>query len=560
MAPPDAPPAAGTLARLPLLALAALTVAVHVAVNRVSPFGLHRDELLYLAMGRHLRFWGMDFPPAIAVLAETTRTLLGDTDVALRLGPALAHAALVLLAGMLAHALRGPRGAQLLAAVAVLASPLFLRAGQLFQPVVLDQLWWTLALLALVHVGRSAHDGVPIARPIADASWTTPAGRRRRQSWRERAGQALSRAVASPWLLLGLAGGLGLLTKFSIVFLGAAVLAALVVGPLRRVLLTARPWLALAVALVIGAPSLVGQLRLGWPVLGQMRELRGTQLVHVGVLEFLGGQLLLGPAVLLAALGAWSLLAARWARAARTAGLACVAAFLLLLALRGKAYYVGPIYPLLFAAGAVALAQGTRGWRASRAGATPRLAIAGVLLLAYGAVTLPIALPVLSPPATARWARTLGVDAATRTNTGTALALPQDFADMLGWPALAATVADAYAALPPATRADVAVLASNYGQAGALDFYGPRVGLPPVVSPAGSYWFFGPGDRVADPVLTVGVPEAALGGRCARVVPLGIVRHAETRWQVPEEQDVPLFLCEQPTPTLRAAWRDLRPD
>ncbi|MGZ8378811.1 MAG: glycosyltransferase family 39 protein [Gemmatirosa sp.] len=560
MASPDAAPGGSTVARLPLLVLATAAVVLHVVVNRLSMFGRHRAELLSRARGRNLSFWGMDVPPAIAVLAETTRALLGDTDVALRLGPALAHAALVLVAGMLAHTLRGGRGAQVLAAVAVLVSPLFLRAGHLFQPVVFDQLWWTLALLALVHIGRAVEHGIGTTRAILDPTWAAPAARRRRLPWRTRVGAWLSHAFGSPWMLLGLAGGLGLLTKFSIFFLGAAVLVALVVGPLRRALLTPRPWLALLVALAVGAPSLVGQARLGWPMFGQLGALRETQLVHVGALEFLSGQLLLGPAVLLAILGAWSLLAARWSRGARTAGIACVAAFLLLLALRGKAYYVGPIYPLLFAAGAVALEQGTRGWRLRRATATPRLAVTGALVVAYGAATLPVALPMLPPAATARWAATLGVDAATRTNTGGSLALPQDFADMLGWPALAAAVADAYAALPDSARRDVAILASNYGQAGALAFYGPRVGLPPVISPAGSFWFFGPGDRVADPVLTVGVPESALRPRCARVVPLGVVRHDETRWQVPEEQDVRLFLCEQPNPSLRAQWERLRTD
>ncbi|MDF1503648.1 glycosyltransferase family 39 protein [Roseisolibacter sp. H3M3-2] len=554
---PDAPAASG-LALRPLLALAALVVGLHVAVNMVSVYALHRDELLYLAMGRHLRFWRMDFPPAIAVLAETTRALLGDTDVAIRLGPAVAHALLVLLAGALAHRLHGARGAQLLAAGTVCATPLFLRAGHLFQPVVLDQLWWTMALLGLVHLGRETTFG---AHATAEDSWSTPEGRRRRTlRGRARVLAWLSRAVSSPWLLLALAGGLGLLTKFSIAFLAAGAAAALVIGPQRRALLTARPWLAALVALAIGAPSLVGQAALGWPVLGQMRELRSTQLVHVGVAEFLGGQLLLGPALLLALLGAVALLGARWARHGRTAGIACVAAFLLLLAARGKAYYAGPIYPLLFAAGAVALQQGLGGrLRLSRSGARRRQLGAAALIGAYGAVTLPVALPMLPPDVTARWAAALGVDAATRTNTGEALALPQDFADMLGWPQMTRAVGDAFAALPDSARADAAVLAGNYGQAGALEFYGPRVGIPDVISPAGSYWFFGPGDRVGDPLLTVGVPEAALRGRCTRLVPLGVVRHDETRWLVPEERDVPLFLCEQPVPDLRAQWGGLRP-
>jgi hypothetical protein len=544
---------------LPLVLLAMVTIGLHTVVNWLSAFGLHRDELLYLAMGRHLRLWAMDFPPWIALLAEATRALLGDTDVALRLGPAFAHGALVVLAAVLARALRGGDGAQLLAAIAVAASPLFLRAGQLFQPVVFDQLWWTLALLALVQIGQSAlYTPSEADEQPMDVSWTTPGGRRRRLSWSARAGAGLSRAGASPWLLLGFAGGLGLLTKFSILFLGAATALALVVGPLRGMLLTSRPWLVIGVTLLIGAPSIVGQLRLGWPVVGQLRELRETQLVHVGALQFLGGQLLLGPAVLLAALGVWALFAARWARGARTAALAAMGAFLILLVLRGKAYYAGPIYPLLFAAGAVALEQGLTRDRVFRAGAGRRLGLAMSVLVIHGLVTLPLALPILTPADTARWASALDVGAATRTNTGGSLALPQDFADMLGWPELARAVGEAYAKLPPVQQNDVTIVAGNYGQAGAIEFYAQRVGLPGVVSPAGSFWFFGPGERVGDPLLTVGVPEAALRGRCTRITPLGRVSHPDTRWQVPEERNVPLFLCEQPVPGLREMWAGLR--
>jgi hypothetical protein len=393
-----------------------------------------------------------------------------------------------------------------------------------------------------------------------DASWTTPGGHRRRLSWSSRMGAGLSRAAASPWLLLGIAAGLGLLTKFSILFLGAATAVALLVGPLRRTLLTARPWLVVLVALILGAPSVVGQIRLGWPVLGQLHELRATQLVHVGILEFLGGQLLLGPAVVLAAIGVWALFAARWARPARTAALAAVGAFLILLALRGKAYYAGPIYPLLFAAGAVALEQGPTRDRFFRARSGRRLGIAAALIVGYALATLPIALPILSPADTARWAAALGVDAATRTNTGESLALPQDFADMIGWPELARAVGEAYARLTPEQQADVTIVAYNYGEAGALEFYAHRVGIPGAVSPAGSFWFFGPGERVGDPVLTVGVPASALRDRCTRLTSLGRVSHADTRWQVPEERDVPLNLCEGPTPSLREAWSGLRPE
>ena len=97
----------------------------------------------------------------------------------------------------------------------------------------------------------------------------------------------------------------------------------------------------------------------------------------------------------------------------------------------------------------------------------------------------------------------------TETNTGEQLALPQDYADMLGWPEQAAAVAAAFRALPPAEQGVAAVLGGNYGQAGALALYGPRLGLPPAVSPAGSFWFFGPGDREGRVAVVVADSAAA---------------------------------------------------
>jgi hypothetical protein len=283
----------------------------------------------------------------------------------------------------------------------------------------------------------------------------------------------------------------------------------------------------------------------------------------VGPAEFFGGQLLLGPAVLLALGGLAALLAAPRAvaplRAGRAAGVAALAAVLLLAAGRGKAYYAGPVYPLLWAAGAVAL--GTRRWSAApdsaraQGWARARLAAAAALVALYGAAALPFGLPVVPPEPMARYAARAG--AGTETNTGGRLPLPQDYADMLGWPELAAATADVWQRLPAEARDGAAVVAGNYGQAGALALYGPRLGLPPVVSPAGSFWFFGPGERVGDPILAVGVPAAELAPLCAALRPLGVVRHERTRWLVAEERDVPLTLCERPRRTLHQLWPSL---
>ena len=557
-APPHAPPGrvrvAGPegegrapLARRVVAGLALLVVAGHVAANLASPYGVHRDELLYLAMGEHLRLWAMDFPPFVALLAQAVRIFAPDVGVdgtaLLRLGPALAHGALVVLAAVLARELGGRRGAQGLAAFAVATAPLFVGAGGLYQPVVFDQLWWTLGFVALARLGRPRARGRPAA---ADA----------RAAWRD-------------WALLGAAVGLGLLTKFSIAFFAAGAAAGILATPLRRRLATPMPWAAAALALALGAPSVVGQLRLGWPVAGQMAELRASQLARVGPLDFLAGQTVMGPALLVAALGLLFLLGglprlaqrlpARWGHplpavttGGRAAGVAALVAVLLLMLGRGKAYYAGPVYPLLVAAGAVALlalwgrAGGGRG-----VGAT-----AAVVLVAFGLLTAPLALPVLPPPEMARYAAAIGQ--APASNTGEPLAIPQDFADMLGWPGMAAATAAAFDALPPAERADAAVIGGNYGEAGALALYGARLGLPEAVSPAGSFWFFGPGDREGRTAVVLADSAAAapeLARLFAEVRPVRAAVPAELRpWVVPEERNAWVFVCHGGRRALVEVW------
>jgi hypothetical protein len=530
-ATPRAAPARPPLALGALLLLALVVVAGHLLVNLFGPYGFHRDEFLYLAMGRHLRLWQMDFPPGIAILAEGTRALLGDSLAAIRFGPAVVGGMLVVLSGAIARELGGGKRAQLLAALCTLASPLFLRAGNLFQPVVLDQLWWTLALLALSRIGRAAH--------ARDAAGVASATR--------------DRTTAGAWIAIGVACGLGLLTKFSIVFIGAGIALAILATPLRRALLGPWPWVALLLAAAIGSPSVVGQILLGFPVAGQMRDLQSTQLERVGTADFLGGQALLGPAVMLALVGLVYLLRSPAARPYRAVGWSCAFAFLILLLLHGKSYYVGPIYPTLFAAGAVALER----WSARRAerGATyaPRLtmAVVALVVLAFGAVALPFGVPILPPARMARYAQAIGVSAATATNAGEQLALPQDYADMLGWEEQTRAVARVWRSLPPDDRARAVVIGGNYGEAGALDLFGPPLGLPPTVSAAGSYWFFGPGDRQGEVAVTLGLEPSDLAPFYRSCAPAARVTNP---WGVPEQRDVQVLVCRSPYRTLQEVW------
>jgi hypothetical protein len=163
--------------------------------------------------------------------------------------------------------------------------------------------------------------------------------------------------------------------------------------------------------------------------------------------------------------------------------------------------------------------------------------------------------PILPPAPMARYAAALGIGEAVATNTGGVLPLPQDYADMLGWRALADSVARVYDALPPADRARAVILANNYGEAGAVDFYGARFGLPKVVAPVGSYWFFGPGKLPGDVVITVGVQPADLASYFSSVEPVTRTRNP---WGVREERSVPIVVARDPYRTLQSIWPEFR--
>ena len=214
--------------------------------------------------------------------------------------------------------------------------------------------------------------------------------------------------------------------------------------------------------------------------------------------------------------------------------------------LHGKAYYIGPIYPALFAAGAVCLGElrGKGGW-ITRAATVLVLVLAGVLALPFG-------LPILPPVQMAKFCESIGLKAAVTTNRGGVLSLPQDYADMLGWEDQVKAVARAVDSLSPEKRSTVGLVARNYGEAGALEFYGPRHGLPPKVMLPDNFQLWPP-DNTCTVVVTIGIPPGDLE-RFFRVVT--VVEHFDNPWMVEEERNLPICIAKTPlslsdTPALR---------
>ncbi len=482
------------------------------------------------------------------------------TEVIIHSGPALAHGALIVLAAAFTYRLGGGALPQLLTALVVATAPVYMRAGALFQPVVFDQLWWTAALYVLLRIGQ-------------ETQRDSAAEARQRTRF-----PPLDQSDGGRWALLGLLLGIGLLTKFTILVLGLAILVALLITPLRRELLTPWPWAAAALAFLIGSPSIAGQMALDWPLIGQFQDLQDAQLDRVSPTAFLLEQVLMvGPIVLVAAVGAVWAVVGRTGPGTRVVAWAAVVAFGVLLAVGGKAYYAAPVWPALVGITLAGVARWTRassrlggadggdgadgvdddGDRRS-VGPSGRLrmpAVAwsamAVLVIGWGVISLPMGLPFLPPEPMARYAARLGITGAVTTNTGEGLELPQDYADMLGWEALADSVLAVYRELPPEERETAVILATNYGRAGAIDYYGADE-LPHAVAPVGSYWFWGPGERPGQVTIVVGAaPEDLLGEhfRSAR-----LARRVENPWGVPEERSVGIVVARDPVRPLQDVW------
>jgi hypothetical protein len=489
--------------------LALLTIVMHCAINYYSPYGFHRDEFLYFAMGDHLQLWRMDFPPLIGIIANCSRILFGDSMVAMRFFPALAGGLMILIAADSVRCLGGKSFAQILSAMAILASALYLRTANLFQPVVFDELWWTLGLWCLLRWRNSGNN-----------------------RW---------------WIGLGIVMGFGLLTKFSIVFFGFGVLIGLLATNERRLLVTRWPWIALALTLIIGIPSIVGQIRLGFPVAAQLDDLRSSQLIFVSYSHFILGQfLILGIAAVVAITGIVALLLSQRFSSYRILGWVFIGSFTILLLTHGKEYYLGPIYPLMIAAGAVIFEQVGTGRMAVL---FRSLTILVITLL--GLVVVPLGLPIFTPSETEQYCRRHGITVALKTNRNTTLRLPQDYADMLGWEDRVIELSKIFNTLTPAQRTDAVILARNYGEAGAIDFFGPRLGLPHALCTSGSYWFFGPGQKSGKVAIAMGCDKFALMKNWLSVKPIG---HLKNEWTVEEEQDLTFYLCEDEIQSVQNVW------
>jgi hypothetical protein len=491
----DTHPALPTFATRPVVLVAVAVTAL--LVGFANRYGYHRDELYFLAAGRHLAWGYPDQPPFVPVMARVLSAIAPGSLMVLRLPSAFAAGAIVVLTGLLAREFGGDRGAQVLAAASMAIAALLLGAGHLLSTTTYDLLSWAILLWLVVRILRTGHDRL--------------------------------------WLVVGLVAGVGLLDSDLAAFLlGSVVVGLLLVGPRRPF---ASPWLWVggAIAAALWSPYLVWQASHGWPQLDVSRAIAagrsGTSAPRAVFLPFQLGLVspFLAPIWIAGLVNLFRDHDLRWARALAWA---YVLLALVFVATGGKPYYLGGMFPLLLAAGAPAAVR----WLRRGDQARRRLALGAAFVLSSGsiAITLPV-VPVASLHSTP------------------IVSFNYDAGETVAWPTFVREIASVY----DTVRADDAiVLASNYGEAGAVDHYGQRYGLPHAYSGQTGYWYWGPPPAAARTAVAVGftrpeITRAFTGCRLAARLDNHLAIDDD-------EQRAPVWVCTDPVAPWRVLWRRFR--
>lgn len=437
-------------------------------------YGYFRDALYYLACSEHLAFGYVDLPPLFPFIAWFARHTLGTSLPALIFWPALAGAARIVLIAAFARQLGAKRFGMALAAVLAATPAVWWVIDHQFAMNTFDPLFWTGCAYVILRMIKTQN--------------------------------------LKLWLAFGAIAGLGLENKYSIAIFAFALLVGLFLTSQRKLLFT--PWLFAggAVALLIFLPNLVWNVQHHWPFLELMHNIRATgKDIAYPPLAFLAQQIvMMNPFSLPFWFGGLLFYffsgAGKQYRAFGWAFLIAVAFFLVS---HGKDYYSAPAYAVLLAGGALATDRLlSRGVEHPVKWLTALKPVCFAWLVIGISLVLPLVLPVLSLDAFVRYKSHSPLRPKPTERSFVGAVLPQYYADELPWQAQVAAVARVYHSLSPEEQAKTAIFCDNYGQAGAIDFFGPRYGLPKAISGHQNYFFWGPRGYTGEIVILVGQPEA----------------------------------------------------
>ena len=469
-------------------------------------YGYFRDELYYIVSGtQHLSLGYVDFPPFIAYVAALLYPISGDSLVSIHIVPALNEALLVIVAGIIARELGGGRRAQVLAALSTMVALAFLAFGSLFTPDSFDSLWWSLVAYLTIRIVR------------------------RRQP--------------KLWTAVGLVVGIGMLTKLTILFFVGALFVSFLAIPSTRGYLRSK-WLMLGalISVVFVLPMALWNATNGWPMVHFYTEFSGD-FSGGGPVNFLYTQIAIMSYLSLPILiaGFYFYLRSKEGSQLRALGLASGILLVSMTVLDMKAYYLAPVYPMLFAGGAVLIEKGSSSRKGISRWFGSRPFVACMIIV--GVLLAPVAMPILSPSTFI--SKYSASDYQNSPNP-----------DRFGWSLYVSNLSQAYDALPSSVRSQACILTSNYGEASAVNFLGKGSGLPDAISGHNNYYIWGPGSCTGRVLVTIGYSLSDDQNSFANVT---LLTTLTCQYCISYEQNLPVYVCTGPTfSSIASVWPLIR--
>ena len=493
------------------IVLSLLLATLHMLFN--GRYGYFVDELYYLACSHHLAWGYVDQAPLIALITWVERVTLGDSLHSLRFLPAAAAGLKVVLTGLIVRELGGRAYAQALACIAVIVAPVYLGLDNLLTMNAFEPVFWMACVLVAIKIIKGGNQRL--------------------------------------WLLFGLFAGVGIENKHSTLLFGLAFFVGLLLTPGRRYLRQPWIWLGALLAFFIFLPNLIWEIHRNFPSIELLRNVQrsGRNTALNPVMFVLQQMLIMHPlASPLWLAGLWYYFSDPEGRRFRILGWTYVVLLLLMLALNGRIYYLAPAYPMLFAAGGLAFQQlAERMWEWAKPAYIAALVSTGIFLAPFGYF------PILPVQTYIAYTKALHFEPP-RIENHPMGPLPQLYADQFGWKEMAEAVAQAYNKLPPDEKPRCAIFGQNYGQGGAIDFFGARLGLPNALSGHQSYYYWGPRNYTGQCMIVMDDRPERLSRLFDRYEKVATVYHP---YSMPY-QHFDVYLCHGLHQPLEELWPQLR--
>ncbi|MBI5033283.1 MAG: glycosyltransferase family 39 protein [Chloroflexi bacterium] len=433
---------------LVLLALAKLIF--HLLTN--GQYGFHRDELDSLDNARYLDWGFVAYPPLMPFFARIALELFGPSLVGLRFFAALNTSIAMVLTGLIARELGGNRTTQIITALGAAIAPIVLFSSALFHYFGFDHLWWVLIAYFVIRLLKSD-----------DARW---------------------------WLAIGAVIGLGMMSKYTMAFFVVGIVGAVVLTSARKYLLNKWLWGGVALSILIFLPNIIWQIQHNFISLDFLSSIHARDVRWGRTDDFWIEQIIQSSNPFMLPFWIAGLIFYFFSSAGkpyRMIGWMAIVPFALFVIAQGRGYYTNTLYPMLIAGGAVLIEQWLRAL--PRLGARLAYGFAWGLIVAGAIVAGALVLP-LAPINSDWWKISSEVNGELR--------------EQIGWEELTQTVAEIYAQLPADERARTGIFTGNYGEAGAINLYGSKYGLPKAISGMNSYWLRGYGSPPPETLIVLG--------------------------------------------------------